>query len=138
MYPRRQSVALSKHRAQIVQLYGCGQLLHAVFEVRAAHARRRFRPQTYRGLIAIFKGIHLLRDDIGLAADSTRKQVRKLKDWWPNFAEAEGGEHFAGILFDAIPQFRFRREQVPGTFDCLKLCSINHQSLREIPYSVPE
>ena len=53
------------------------------------------------------EGIHFLADDVGVAADGTREQFRRLEDRQADFAEAEGGENFAGGLFDVIPESVF-------------------------------
>src|SRR5690349_23992523 len=75
------------------------------------------------GPFKVVKCIHLLGNNVGFAADCAGKEFRRLEDGWANFPETERAENGATRLFDAIPQFSFRRQQVPCAFDRLELAA---------------
>src|SRR5271154_3772625 len=67
------------------------------------------------------KGVHFLRDDVGLLADRTGKQFRLLEDRQSDFAEIVRFEYFTRSVFEPIPQVRIRRKNVAGAFDGAEL-----------------
>ena len=70
--------------------------------------------------LMILEGVHFLGNNIRFLPNRSRKQIRLLKNRQTNFGEAEGAEHLARGLLDAVPQRGLRRENVAHTFDGLK------------------
>ena len=63
------------------------------------------------------EGIHFLRYDVGIGAYGTNKELHCLKNWGPDFTVAIGGEDVARGLLNAVPQRRFRRQDVSDALD---------------------
>src|SRR5262249_8891791 len=60
--------------------------------------------QTGRAFIAILERVHLLRDDVGVAANSAGKQLGRLKDRRSDFVKAERAKNLVSGSFDPVPQ----------------------------------
>src|SRR5579871_1335418 len=105
--------------------------MHAVLYVSAADRSRRFRTKADRAVVAIFEGVHLFADDIGIAADGTGKKFGGFEDGRANFAKAEGSEDLATEGFDAIPQLCVWRQKIAGTFDGLEFAFFGHERRRQ-------
>jgi hypothetical protein len=54
-----------EHRADVIELLHARALVQPVLDVRPDHRRRVFGPQRQRRAVAVFEGIHLLRNDVG-------------------------------------------------------------------------
>src|ERR1700730_3387886 len=63
----------AEHGAYVVELYGLRELLQVVFDRGAANRGRSFRTETDGSLVAIFKRIHLFRDNIRVETDGPRE-----------------------------------------------------------------
>ncbi len=61
---------------------------------------------------AVFPGVHLLGDDVGFFADAAGEEGGVFEDGGADFAEVVAGEDGAGGGLDAVPEGRFRRQQV--------------------------
>jgi hypothetical protein len=70
---------ISKNRANIIQLYRLGQIMHPMFQVGSAHWRRALWSQGYFISPSIFKGIHLLLYNICFFAYTAGEKPGVLK-----------------------------------------------------------
>ena len=69
---------------------------------------------------AVFPGVHLLGDDVGLLAYSAGEELGGLKDGGADLAEAVAGEDGPRRGLDAVPQVCFGRQQVAGAAYCFQ------------------
>ena len=63
---------------------------------------------------AVLPGVHLLGNDVGFFAHAAGKQASVFENGRADFAEVVAGEDLAGGGLDAVPESRFRRQQVAG------------------------
>ena len=66
---------------------------------------------------AIFPGVHLLGDDVGLFADAAGEELGVLEDGGADLAEAVAGEDLAGDRFDVVPERGFGGKKIAGPAD---------------------
>src|SRR5579884_631822 len=103
----------AEHRPAVVELLQPRPLIEAVLDVCAHHRSRRFRSQRERAAVAVLERVHLLPDDIGLFADTARKQGRFLEDRRPDLLVVVAPENVARDRFDMVPHRARRRENIP-------------------------
>src|SRR5207245_2579593 len=73
------------------------------------------------GSVVVFKGIHLLRDDVRVGADRAGKQLGFLEDRKADFLEVVRSEDCARGLFDAIPKRGLWRQDIADAPDRAEL-----------------
>jgi len=66
---------------------------------------------------AVFPGVHLFGDDVGLLAHGAGEELGLLEDGSADLMEVVDAEDVAGGGFDEVPQRGLRRQQVAGAAD---------------------
>src|SRR5262249_30656750 len=99
----------SKLRAHVEEFCEIGLYPHLVLDVGAYDGRSVFRAQSQAVAVDVRPSVHLLRDYIGLFADSARKEFRVLEDRCANLAKSVAAEGFAGYRFDMLKFVRLSR-----------------------------
>jgi hypothetical protein len=88
--------------------------LKLMLDVSSDNGRRSFGPQAQRSTIAIDERVHLLRDHVGLFADTAHKKFRRLEDRRPYFLESVRVKNVTDARFYRVPDFDITWKKVVG------------------------
>ena len=61
---------VSEHGSDVEEADRLRQVVHSVFDVRAADGRRAFGAQSQRLAAEVVEGVHFFLDDVGFVADA--------------------------------------------------------------------
>jgi hypothetical protein len=96
-------------RADVIELLQQAGLAQLVFDVGADHSSGVFRAQGQRlsllglGAGAVFPGVHLLRDNVGLLAYTAGEELSVFEDRSADLAEVVACKDTPGGRFNVIP-----------------------------------
>ena len=99
-----------EHRADVIKLLHAGALVETVFDISADNGSRVLGPQRERRAVAVFEGVHFLRNDVGFLPYAAREELRFFEDRGADFVVVVGAENLARDALNAVPYRRVGRQ----------------------------
>ena len=108
---------MAEHRADVVQAFTA--FVQKVVLVDGTHGTGRafWSQREFVAIEPVFKGVHLLFDNVGDLAQATHEQGRGLDNGCAHVLIAVAAHQISNLVFKPFPARRIRRQDVVHAFD---------------------